>query len=83
MSTRDTPELTKEQQQALDANQGILQGSSYVLMRTDTFLDWFGIDKETLKAQLQEGFDQADRGELLDWDPERIKAEGRRRFTTA
>jgi len=33
-----------------------------------------------LRRELQAGFDQADRGELVDWDPDRIKAEGRRRL---
>jgi hypothetical protein len=31
-----------------------------------------------LAQELQIGFDQADRGEWVEWDPERIKAEGRR-----
>jgi len=32
------------------------------------------------RHQLQEGFDVADQGDVADWDPERIKAEGRRRL---
>ena len=32
---------------------------------------------EGLRRQLQIGFDQADRGEFVDWDPDKIKAEGR------
>ncbi len=31
-----------------------------------------------LARELQKGFDAADRGEVSDWDPQRIKAEGRR-----
>jgi hypothetical protein len=30
-----------------------------------------------LRRELQIGFDEADRGELVDWDPDRIKAQGR------
>ena len=30
-----------------------------------------------LRRELQVGFDQADRGEFVDWDPDKIKAEGR------
>ena len=33
---------------------------------------------EQIRAQLQIGFDQADGGQTSPWDPERIKAEGRR-----
>ena len=35
---------------------------------------------DELRQQLQKGFDAADRGDLVDWDAERIKAEGRRRL---
>lgn len=31
---------------------------------------------DDLRRELQVGFDEADRGELLGWDPERIKAKG-------
>lgn len=75
------PDLTSEQLQALDANDGIVEGPSYVLMRTEVFRDMLGFDTdEELHRQLQIGFDQADRGQLVDWDPEKIKAEGRRRL---
>jgi hypothetical protein len=30
-----------------------------------------------LRRELQVGFEQADRGEFVDWDADRIKAEGR------
>ena len=60
------PELTKEQQQALDQNDGIVEGPSFVIMRTDVFRSMlgFGAD-EDLQRQLQVGFDQADRGQLV------------------
>jgi hypothetical protein len=35
---------------------------------------------EWVRSSLQPAFDEADRGELRPWDPERIKAEGRRRL---
>ena len=33
-----------------------------------------------LRRELQIGFDQADRGEFVDWNPDEIKAEGRKRL---
>jgi len=33
-----------------------------------------------LARELQKGFDAADRGEVSEWDPKRIKAEGRHRL---
>lgn len=36
--------------------------------------------EQWLRHELQKGFRQADRGETVDWHPERIKAEGRRRL---
>jgi hypothetical protein len=33
---------------------------------------------DRLRRELQIGFDQIDRGEWVVWDPEKIKAEGRR-----
>lgn len=62
-------ELTVEQEQAVDAHGGVVQGQSFVLMRTDVLLDFFGYDsKEDLRRELQPAFDQADRGELEEWD---------------
>ena len=40
------PELTKQQQQALDDHQGFIRGSSYVLMSIDVFRRTVGIDDE-------------------------------------
>ena len=33
---------------------------------------------EYLRRELQVGFDQVDQGQFVDWNPEKIKAEGRR-----
>ena len=33
-----------------------------------------------LRRELQIGFDQADTGDLVSWNPEKIKAEGRKRL---
>ena len=64
-----TPDLTAEQEHALDAHGGVVQGQSFVLMRTDVVLGFFGYDsKEDLQRELQPAFDQADRSELAEWD---------------
>jgi hypothetical protein len=63
------PKLTAEQEQALDEGNGVVQGESYVLMRPEAFLTWLGYDSlEELRHELQPAFDQADRGELEEWD---------------
>ena len=74
-------DLTSDQQKALDENEGIVESGDIVFMRIDVFRDMLGftLDDE-LRRQLQIGFDQADRGQLLDWDAEKIKTEGRRRL---
>ena len=61
------PKLTTEQQQALDAGDGVVQGSSFVLMRTDVVLDWFGYTPEQLGSELDPAIEQADRGEVHEW----------------
>jgi len=77
----DTPALTDEQERALDEQGGIVEGASFVILRTDVFRELLGFDTDDeLRRQLQIGFDQADRGQLVDWDPQRIKDEGRRRL---
>ncbi len=74
-------DLTSEQQQALDQNDGIVVSGDVVFMRVDVFRDMLGFTSdEELRQQLHIGFDQADRGQLVDWDPEKVKAEGRRRL---
>ena len=68
-NSKETPELTAAQRQALDEAGGVVQGQSYVLMRTDVVLSYFGFEsKEELRRELQPAFDQADRGELHEWD---------------
>lgn len=68
-SSKQSPELTAEQQQALDEAGGVVQGQSYILMRTDVVLSYFGFDtKDELRRQLQPAFEQADRGELDEWN---------------
>ena len=70
-----------ELQQALDQEHGApvylvgLDGeATHVLLSIDDARRMFD---DYLRRELQIGFDQADRGELVDWDPDRIKAEGR------
>lgn len=63
-----TPELTAEQQQALDAGDGIVSGPSFVLMRTDVVLDWFGFSPAELRRRLQPGLDQIEQGEGAEWN---------------
>ena len=36
--------------------------------------------EEQLRSELQVAFDQATRGEWVEWDPDKIKQEGRRRL---
>lgn len=65
-----TVELTEEQEQALGEH-GIVQGRAFVLMRPAAFRDLLGIGSdEELRRELQMAFDQADRGELAEWDVE-------------
>jgi aspartate aminotransferase-like enzyme len=48
------PELTEEQQQALDSNHGFVLGSSFVLMSKDVFRNTMGVSTdEELLASLQ------------------------------
>jgi len=75
--TNKTPELTAAQQKALEAGHGLVQGDSYVLMRNDVVLDWFGYTHEQLRDELQPALDQADRGELVDWNLQGFLAEMR------
>lgn len=39
-----------------------------------------GVIDNWVREELRKGFDVADQGDLVEWDPERIKAEGRRRL---
>jgi hypothetical protein len=48
------PNLTQEQQQALDDHEGFLQGTSYVLMSMDVFRSTMGVTSdEELQASLR------------------------------
>jgi len=70
-----TPKLTPEQQRALDMHGGVVQGDSFVLMRKDVVLDFFGYSSQAdLVQQLQPALDQADRGELQEWDVDAVLA---------
>ncbi|MDP6443934.1 MAG: hypothetical protein QGG36_32475 [Pirellulaceae bacterium] len=76
MSKPDTgPELTAEQQQALDAGNGIVQGQSFVLMRTEVVLDWFGYSDDELRQELQPALDQVERGDVAEWNLNEFLAE--------
>ena len=75
------PKLTDEMRQALqyDPDRPVKVEDEqthrvYVLVSDDAFREM--VDEE-LRRQLQIGLDQADRGEFVDWDPDKIKAEGR------
>ena len=70
-----------ELQQALDQEHGApvylvgLDGeATHVVLSIDDARRMFD---DYLRRELQIGFDQSDRGELVDWDPDKIKAEGR------
>ena len=67
-NSESTPELTAEQQQALDAGDGLVQGSSFVLMRTDVVLNFFGYTKDELRNRLQPGIDQIESGDVAEWN---------------
>lgn len=78
-----SPTLTDEQRQALDAADGVVEIHDdrtqrvYVLVAKDQFRDLIDVE---LRSQLQIGFDQADRGEVDDWDAEEILSEAHRRY---
>ena len=70
-----------ELQQALDQGQGALVylvgldgEATHVVLSIDDARRMFD---DYLRRELQVGFEQADRGEFVDWDPDKIKAEGR------
>ncbi len=73
--------LTNEQKQALEQNDGIVEADNVIFMRVDLFRDMLGFTSDDeLRQQLKIGFDQADRGQLVDWNPDKIKAQGRQRL---
>ena len=75
--------ITDELRDAIEQEQGL----PVKLEDDKTKKVYLLVDKENaqnlfdqwLRRELQIGFDQADRGEVVPWDPERIKAEGRHR----
>ena len=78
-----TPRLTEEQRQALTRQPGQpvevedeQTQKVYVLVAREDFRQM--IDGE-LRRQLQIGFDQADAGDVADWDVEEILDEAHRR----
>jgi hypothetical protein len=71
--------LTAEQQQALNAGNGVAQGESFVLLRTDVVLDWFGYTQDDLRRELQPALEQVERGETAPWNLEEFLTEMRRR----
>jgi len=68
MKKPDIPNLTEEQQLALDKGEGVVQGASFILMRTDVVLDWFGYSEEDLRRRLQPGLDQIETGDAAEWN---------------
>ena len=82
MENSDVPELTAEQQKALDAGNGVVQGSSFVLMRTEVVLDWFGYAKDDLRRRLQTGLDQIESGDVEEWNLDDFLAEMHRTRAT-
>lgn len=79
------PKITDEQRKAIEARPGEpvrLEDDEtnrvYILVEESQAPQLY---ERWLRDQLQQGFDASDRGEVADWDPERIKAEGRRRLS--
>lgn len=69
MKTQLIPKLTPEQERALNAGNGVVQGDSYVLLRSTAVLGWFGYDSpEELRRELQPALEAADRRELTEWN---------------
>lgn len=82
MATQIT--TTDEQRQVLDTEEATAvyvvnaQGeTTHVALPIDRARHLFD---DYLRRELQPGFDQADKGQVVDWDPDAIKAEGRHRL---
>lgn len=79
-----TPKITDEQRQAIEAHPGEpLRIEDDKTHRIYILVEESGapqLYEQWLRHQLQKGFHAADRGDVVQWDPERIKAEGRRRL---
>jgi hypothetical protein len=79
------PKLTEEQRQAIRNSPGHAVEVEdeetqrvYVLVARDDFRQ---LVDDALKRELQIGFDQADSGDVADWDVEEILAEAHRRYS--
>ena len=79
MKNSDVPELTEAQQQDLDGGNGVVQGSSFVLMRTDVVLDWFGYAKDEVRSALQPALEQVANGDVAEWNLEDFLAKMHKR----
>ncbi len=75
MEEAHVPNLSDELQHALNSGDGVVQGSSFVLMRTDVVLDWFGYTEEELRRELQSGLDQIESGDVAEWNLKEFLAE--------
>ena len=79
MKNFNAPELTAEQEQALDEGNGVVQGPTFVLMRTEVVLDWFGYSQDELRQRLQPGLDQIESGDVAQWSLDDFLAEMHKR----
>lgn len=77
------PKLTDEQRQALESRPGLpveieddRTHRVYILVARDDFQSLF---EERLRRELEVGFDQADKGDVEDWDLDEMLSEARRR----
>jgi hypothetical protein len=75
--------LTAEQLAAFDAGQYFIHAEDPATHRRYVLIDEQPrrLTVEELRAMLQEGIDQSDRGESVPWDPEKIKGELRDYFS--
>ena len=78
------PRITEEIRQALAAQPGQpvrirddKTKKSYLLIEESVA---GGLFDEWLRTELEKGFAAVQRGDVVDWDPQRIKDEGRRRL---
>ena len=78
---RSVPELTPEQEQALSESAGVVRGNSFVLMRPDVLLDWLGYSMDELRDELQPAVEQAEKGDLTEWNLQAFLAEMHRRHS--
>ena len=69
--------MTPEQSQALNSSEGMIHGDYYILMKKSFFIEWIGLNDEVLFRELNIGFENAERDEFVNWNPDEIKATGR------